>query len=449
MASHLVDSGIFKDLFGTAAMREIFSDASLIERWLAVEAALARAEAQVGLIPAVAAAEIGRKAKTACIDVERLKRDTELVGYPIVSIVRQLSEACDGGAGAYVHWGATTQDIMDTAVVLQIRDALGMLENGIRDLRTVLADIAVRQRGTLMAGRTHGQQALPITFGFKVAVWLAEVHRHAQRLVDVRTRALVGQFGGAVGTLASLGEHGLAVQTALMEDLGLGQPTIAWHVSRDGFAEVTALLAMITATLGRIATEVSLLMKTETAEVSEPFVPGRGSSSTMPQKRNPISCEVIVAIARIVRQHVPLALDAMVQDHERGTGPWQVEWEYLPEAFILTAGALHQCHAMLSGLEVHQDRMRQNLDQTAGLISAEAVMMALARSIGRQPAHEVVSTACLRAVETGLPLVEILRELPEVYHHLSETEIRELLDPARYLGTAEAFIDRVIAEVPS
>ena len=447
MTSHLIDSDIFKDLFGTAAMREIFSDASLIERWLIVEAALARAEAKTGLIPAAAAEEISRQATVASIDIERLKSDTELVGYPIVSIVRQLSAACTNEAGAYVHWGATTQDIMDTAVVLQIRDALIVLERGIRALRDTLVGLAVRHRGTLMAGRTHGQQALPITFGFKAAVWLAEVHRHIQRLEEIRTRALVGQLGGAVGTLASLGELGLEVQSAFMAELGLGQPAIAWHVSRDVFAEITAFLGMISATLGKIGTEIALLMKTETAEVSEPFVEGRGSSSTMPQKRNPISCEVIVAVAKIVRQHVPLALDAMVQDHERSTGPWQVEWEFLPEAFILTDGALQQCCTMLAGLEVHPDRMRQNLDQTDGLISAEAVMMALARSTGRQQAHEVVYRACRRATMTGSPLVTVMQDMPEITQHVRATEIQDLLDPARYLGSARAFVDRVVAQV--
>lgn len=444
MAAHLIDSRIFHTIFGTDRMRAIFSDETTVQRWLDVEAALARVQARLGLIPESAAAEITRRATCSSIDLDDLRRETERVGYPILPLVQQLARACEGDAGQYVHWGATTQDVMDTAVVLQIRDAIAAIEDDLDSLQHVLVDLAQRYRTVPMAGRTHGQQALPITFGYKMAIWLAEVHRHVARLREMRGRVLVGQFGGAAGTLASLGDRGLAVQAALMEELGLGQPIVTWHVARDGFAEITALLGLLTATLGKVANEIALLMTTEVAEVSEPFVDGRGSSSTMPQKRNPISCEVVIAIAKIVRQHVPLALDAMGQEHERGTGPWQVEWEFLPECFVLTSAALQQTSQILAGLQVDTARMRENLELTRGLIVSEAVMMRLAPHLGRQRAHDLVYRACLQAASGRTTLLDVLRTIHEIHAYISDEELQRLLDPTRYTGLAERFVDRVV-----
>jgi 3-carboxy-cis,cis-muconate cycloisomerase len=319
-------------------MRAIFCDDAVIARYVEVEVALARAEASVGVIPKDAAETIARKARAEAIDLAKLKAETDLVGYPIVGVVHQLAALC-GEAGRYLHWGATTQDIMDTATVLQIRDALALIDADLDAIAAALAGLARKHRGTVMAGRTHLQHALPVTFGYKAAVWLGAVERHRQRLQQLRPRVLVGQFAGAAGTLASLGDKGRAVHDALMAELRLGRLSTPWHVSRDSMAEAVALLGLLTATLAKIATDVMLLMQTEVGEAFEPFVAGRGSSSTMPQKRNPISCELIVAAAKIVRQHVGLMLDAVVADHERATGPWHVEWAALPEAFIATRGS--------------------------------------------------------------------------------------------------------------
>jgi 3-carboxy-cis,cis-muconate cycloisomerase len=296
-----------------------------------------------------------------------------------------------------------------------------------------------------MAGRTHLQQALPVTFGYKVAVWLSMFDRHAERLQQLRPRVLVGEFGGAAGTLASLGDRGLEVQRALMEELDLGVPVATWHVARDGLAETVNFLGLLTGSLAKVAYDVMLMAATELAEVYEPFVQGRGASSTMPQKRNPISSELICAAAKAVRQQAGLMLDAMVQDFERATGPWHAEWIALPEGFILTAGALHQAKFMLDGLTVDDDRMRANLSMSNGLIVAEAVMMGLAPFIGRQDAHDVVYAACRIVNQQGGTLASVLSSMPEVTSRLDQALIEQLTNPTNYLGMAPQMVDRVLA----
>jgi 3-carboxy-cis,cis-muconate cycloisomerase len=444
VATTVLDSTLFRDAFGTPRMRAIFEDRALVARYVAVEVALARAQAKCGVIPTDAAREIAARADADALDFDLLRRETENVGYPILPLVQQLAKMC-GEAGRYVHWGATTQDIMDTAVVLQVRDALRLIGEDLDALRGILAGLAAKHRDTPMAGRTHLQQALPVTFGYKAAVWLAMFDRHAERLAQLEPRVLVGQFAGAAGTLASLGDRGLEVQAALMAELGLGVPAATWHVARDGLAEAVGFLGLLTGSLGKVAYDVMLMASTEVAEVYEPFVKGRGASSTMPQKRNPISSELILAAAKAVRQHVGLMLDAMIQDFERATGPWHAEWIALPESFVLTAGALHQAKFMLGGLIVDERRMRANLDLTAGLIVAEAVMMGLAPHLGRNEAHDVVYAACRIVNERGGRLADVLAGMPEVAGRLDRAAIDRLTDPANYLGLAPQMVDRVLA----
>lgn len=443
-SSTVLDSILFRDAFGTPAMREVFSDRRLIARYIEVEVALARAEARCGVIPSEAAEIIARESQLDRIDFDHMRHETDIVGYPILPLVHQLVEMC-GEAGRYVHWGATTQDIMDTANVLQVRDALDIVEADIRALRGILADLAKKHRDTPMAGRTHLQQALPVTFGYKVAIWLAMFDRHQQRLEQLRERVLCVEFAGAAGTLASLGDKGLEVQKALAEELGLAVPTTTWHVARDGFAEAVNLLSLVTGSLGKIALDIMIMASTEFAEVYEPFVKGRGASSTMPQKRNPISSELMLAAAKGVRQHAGLMVDAMIQDFERATGPWHAEWIAIPESFILTAGALHQAKFALGGLIVDTDQMRRNLGITRGLIVAEAVMMGLAPAIGRQQAHDVVYDACRTVNEKGGTLAEALATLPAVTEHFDRAAIDRLTDPANYLGLSPQMVDRALA----
>jgi len=443
-ATTVIDSALFRDAFGTPRMREVFSDSALVGRYIEVEVALARAEARCGVIPAEAAEQIAARSDLDALDFELLRQETDNVGYPILPLVHQLVKQC-GEAGRYVHWGATTQDIMDTADVLQVRAGLDAIEEDIAALRHILADLAKKHRDTPLAGRTHLQQALPVTFGYKAAIWLAMFDRHAERLQQLKPRVLVGEFAGAAGTLASLGDKGLEVQKAFCEELGLGVPVSTWHVARDGFAEVVNLLGLVTGSLGKIALDVMIMASTEFAEVYEPFVTGRGASSTMPQKRNPISSELMLAASKGVRQHAGLMLDAMIHDFERATGPWHAEWMAIPESFVLTAGALHQAKFALGGLIVDEARMRENLAISKGLIVAEAVMMGLAPHTGRQEAHDIVYAACREVNEGGGTLAEALARHPEVTRHLDRAAIERLSDPANYLGSAPQMVDRVLA----
>jgi 3-carboxy-cis,cis-muconate cycloisomerase len=445
MTATALDSTIFRDIFTTEEMRRVFSDEARTGYYLKVEAALARTQARLGIIPEKAAREIEGQCRIENIDLPRLKIQTERIGYPVLGVVQQIVELCADGLGEWCHWGATTQDITDTAAILQIRAALELVERDIEAIAGALADLSRRYRDTPMAGRSNLQQAVPLTFGFKTAALLAAMQRHRERLAQMRPRVLVGEFGGAVGTLASLGAHGLKVQTALMDELGLGQPEIAWYTVRDRIGEVACFLGLVTGTLGKISMDVKLLMQTEVAEVYEPFHEARGSSSTMPQKRNPISCLYIHSTVALVRQHVAALLEAAVADHERSTGPWEIEWISLPEIFLLTSGALAQTSLLVSGLEVDADRMRANLDLTRGMIVSEAVMMGLGPHLGRQRAHDLVYDICRKVAATGEPLVDLLAQNAEISSHLTRAELDKMCNPQSYLGLAGEMVDRVLA----
>lgn len=447
MGSTVIDSAVLRGLFVTEAMRRVFSDESRIQRYLEVEAALARAEARAGIIPQDAAAEICRHATVKEIDLERVRARTELAGSPIIPVVEQLVERCANGMGQYCHWGATTQDITDTAAVLQIRDALALVDDDLGALCSDFGALALRFRDTPMAARSKLQHAVPITFGFKAAQVLAALERDRARLAQLRPRVLTGQLGGAAGTLASLGADGLRVQALVMEELGLGQPEIAWHTHRDRFAETGCWLAMVTATLAKFATDIKLMMQTEVGEAFEPFESGRGSSSTMPHKRNPVSCNYVIACAAGVRRCAGALLEAMVADHERSSGPWETEWIAIPEMFLLASGALAHARTVASGLELDTARMRANLGLTDGLIASEAVMMGLAPYLGRERAHDLVYAICREAVLHKRPLADLLSENDEVSRHLDRASIERLADPANYLGLAREMVDRVLEQM--
>jgi 3-carboxy-cis,cis-muconate cycloisomerase len=445
MPSSLIDSAVFCDIFSTEAMRRVFSDENRVQKYLDFEAALARAQGRLGVIPKEAAEEIVRHCNADEIDFDKLKTQTERIGYPVLPVVQQLVALCRDGLGEWCHWGATTQDITDSATVMQIREALVLVEADLEGIADALAALARKYRDTPMAGRSNLQQAVPITFGYKMATVLAAFERHKQRLRELRARVLVGEFGGAAGTLSSLGDRGLEVQAELMKELKLGQPAIAWHTVRDTIAEVGCFLGLVTGTCGKIAFDIKLLMQTEVEEVYEPFHEGRGSSSTMPQKRNPISAVYITALTSVVRQQSAALLDAMVEDHERATGPWEIEWITLPEIFCYAAGALAQTLFVLTGLQVDEKKMRSNLDLTKGLIVSEAVMMGLGPYLGRQYAHDLVYDICRKVVATGRPLVDLLAENAEIKKHLDRPALERLCDPANYLGEAGAMVDRVLA----
>ena len=445
MPSTILDSAVFRDIFTTPAMRQVWSDENRVQKYLDFEKALAVAQARLKIIPQDACDEIVKHCDVKLIDMAKLKETTERIGYPVLPVVQQLVKLCKDNLGEWSHWGATTQDITDTAAVMQIRESLDIVGKEIDAICDALAGLAKKYRDTPMAGRSNLQQAVPITFGYKVATLLAAFERHKQRLAELKSRVLVGEFGGAAGTLSSLGKDGLKVQAELMKELKLGQPAISWHTVRDCIAEVGCFLGLVTGSCGKIAFDVKLLMQTEVEEVYEPFHQGRGSSSTMPQKRNPISSVYITAQTAMVKQLVAALLEAMIEDHERATGPWEIEWIALPEIFMLSAGALAQTRFLVEGLQVNEKKMRENLDITNGLIMSEAVMMGLGDKMGRNYAHDVVYDICREVVKTGRPLIDLLEENVEIRKYADRKKLEALVDPANYLGVAGEMVDRVLA----
>ncbi|KEA62154.1 3-carboxy-cis,cis-muconate cycloisomerase [Marinobacterium lacunae] len=444
MTASILDSRIFTPLFHSDTMREEFNDHARVRAYIEVEAALARAQARVGMIPTEAAQRINNAASEIQIDMERLAHDTGTVGYPILGLVRQLAKAAGKDSGGYVHWGATTQDIMDTGTVLQVRAGLDLIERDLQRVACALETLAKTHRNTVMAGRTHMQHALPVTFGYKAAVWLDSVHRAQERLQELRPRVLVAQLGGAAGTLASMGEGAEKVTELLAEELGLRSPLIPWHATRDALAEAGCALALMTGSLAKIAFDVMIMSMTELGELAEPFVKDRGASSTMPQKRNPISCEVIRGCHKAVSESAHMLLGAQEADLERATGPWHTEWIALPQCFVLSHCAISQAIFLLEGLAVYPERMRDNLNLTRGLIVAESAMMALAPYLGRQVAHDVVYEACREAEHSKLTLSDVLAEDGRVTAHLSREQITQVLSPENYLGLSTFYVDQVL-----
>ena len=433
---------LFGPLFGTPEMEAATSDVAWLQRLLDVEAAIARAEAAVGLIPAEAAAAIAAACEAGRFDVGRLGREAVPAGGPVIPLVRALTAAVPAEAARYVHWGATTQDVLDSAMMLVARDGLDLVAADLDRVSDACAGLAGRHRRTVMAGRTLLQQALPITFGLKAAGWLVAALDARRRLVEVRERRLAVQFGGAAGTLAALGTRGLDVAAALSAELGLAEPVLPWHTARGRVVELAMVLGLASGAVRKIALDVTLLSQTEVGEVAEPSDPGRGGSSAMPQKRNPVGAITVEACARGVDGQVAVLLAAMGQAHERSAGAWQSEWPALSEALRLTAGAVARTAEVLEGLEVDEGRMRRNAGLGGGVLLSEGVMMALAERVGRPRAQELVRAAAL----SGRPFREALLADPAIAAHLGPAEVDATLDPERYLGSADALVGRALAE---
>jgi 3-carboxy-cis,cis-muconate cycloisomerase len=438
MASTAIESLLYSGTFADDRMRQIFSDEAYVEHMLQVEAALAWAEARLGLIPREAAEEISRQARMEHFSLQRLREGIDATAHPIVPLVRALADRCKGDAGRHVHWGTTTQDIIDSANGLRLREAFAFVTGHLAEILTTLAHLAEAEADTMMAGRTHGQHALPVTFGYKVAVWAWEIRRHLERWEQAKPRVLVGNITGAVGTFAGFGGLGAEVQRLTLERIGLGAPEICWHTARDRPAEVAALLTLTAGTLEKIAGEVYRLQSTEYGEVEEPFFEGKVGSSTMPHKRNPSLCEAAMASCRGVRAEASIVFEAMAQEHERHSALWKSEWVALPNAFILLAGALEKSCRILGGLRVNRQQMRENLDRSRGAVMSEAVMLALGRSVGRERAHDIVYEAAMKAFEERRHLRACLEERADVTAHLSAKDLDQLFDYQRYTGAAPA-----------
>jgi 3-carboxy-cis,cis-muconate cycloisomerase len=435
-------------LFRWEVLEEVLSDRARLQGMLDFEAALARAEARTGVIPASAAPAIAGKCQAERFDLAVLARAGARSGnlaIPLVDQLRAQVAADDAEAARFVHWGATSQDAIDTGCVLQLRQALERIEPELATLADALARLARDHRATPAVARTWMQHALPTTFGLKAAGWLAAVDRDRARMAALRRLCLVLQFGGAVGTLAALGSKGLDVAEALGEDLGLAVPEVSWHTHRDRLAEVATAAGICTGTLGKIARDLALSAQTELSEVSEAAAEGRGGSSTLPHKRNPVACATILAAATRMPGLVSSMLSAMPQEEERGLGGWQAEWETLPEILGVFGGALHRLSEAVGGLVVDTARMRANLEATRGLIFAEAVQMELGRAIGLARAHQLVAEACGRAQSEGRHLREVLEADPGLTGHLGREQLERLFDPLRYLGAADRLIDRALA----
>lgn len=447
MPSSIIDSDYYGDMFGTDEMRSIFSDQVRLQKWLQTEVALAKAQSEHNIIPKKAALKIADAASLSNIDVKEMKEEFDKVGFPILPFVHQLTKACDSDTARWVHYGATTQDILDTGTVLQMKEAFPIIENDLEVIIKALVNVSKKHRDTVMAGRTFQQQAAPITLGYKTAIWLDELLRHKERLEQLKPRLLVGQCSGAVGTFATLGDKGMDVQESMMNELGLHIPDITWHVARDRWGELLSWFSLVAATLGKIANEIAILMRTEIAELSEPYEDGRGASSTLPQKRNPIECEPIIAIAHKIRELTNSQHTAMIQEHERGVGQMHLEWMVIPDAFVLISGSLFHAKNILSGLYVDKEQMRKNLEMGGGLLMSEAVMMGLAPKIGKKKAHDLVYEIAGNAYEKSITLKEALNQDEKVGSLLTSSEIDDLLDPINYTGVASKMIDMVLAKV--
>ena len=440
---------LFDAYFTARDMREVFCDQGRVQAMLDFEAALARAEARVGLIPASAVAPIQAACSAGLYDFAALGEAIATAGNSAIPLVKALGKqiaAQNAEAERYVHLGATSQDVMDSGLVLQLRRALELIENDLAQLGQILATQAERYVATPLAGRTWLQHATPVTLGMKIAGWLGAVTRSRQRLAELKPRLLVLQFGGASGTLAALGEQAMPIAQALAEELQLTLPEQPWHTQRDRVVEFGAVLGLIAGSLGKLGRDVSLLMQTEAAEVFEPSAPGKGGSSTMPHKRNPVGAAVLIGAATRVPGLLSTLFSAMPQEHERSLGLWHAEWETLPEICCLVSGSLQQALLIAQGLEVDAGRMAHNLDLTQGLVLAEAVSIVLAQRVGRDTAHHLLERCCKRAVAEQRHLRAVLGDEPQVTAELSAAELDHLLDPAHYLGQAKTWVERAVAE---
>ncbi|UVM00869.1 MULTISPECIES: 3-carboxy-cis,cis-muconate cycloisomerase [Pseudomonas] len=440
---------LFDAYFTAHDMREVFCDQGRVQAMLDFEAALARAEARVGLIPSSAVAPIAAACDAGLYDFAALGEAIATAGNSAIPLVKALGKqiaSSDAEAERYVHLGATSQDVMDSGLVLQLRQALALIEDQLAQLADSLAAQAQRFATTPLAGRTWLQHATPVTLGMKIAGWLGAVTRSRQRLQELKPRLLVLQFGGASGTLAALGAQALPIAEALAEELQLTLPEQPWHTQRDRIVEFGAVLGLIAGSLGKFGRDISLLMQTEAAEVFEPAAPGKGGSSTMPHKRNPVGAAVLIGAATRVPGLVSTLFSAMPQEHERSLGLWHAEWETLPEICCLVSGSLQQARLLADGLEVDAARMARNLELTQGLVLAEAVSIVLAQRVGRDTAHHLLEQCCKRAVAEQRHLRAVLADEPQVTAELSGAELDDLLNPAHYLGQAQVWVERAVAE---
>jgi len=445
-------SPLLAPMLSSAAMRAICDDIACLQNMLDFEAALARAEAAIGIIPNRVAGPIADACDVKAFDLAALAEAATKSGNLAIPLVKALTAAAakaDAEAARYVHWGATSQDVIDTASMLTLRAAIDALSADLDRAIAGFAKQARQHRHTAMVGRTWLQHALPMPFGLKLAEYAAALNRSRARLRRLRSETLALQFGGAAGTLAALGDQGWRVAEKLAAELDLPLPEAPWHTHRDRFAEAASVMAIIAGTCGKIARDVSLMMQTDVGEAFEPAGEGRGGSSTMPHKRNPVAAATALAAATMAPNLAATIFAAQVQDHERSAGPWHAEWPTLPSLLLVTSGGLAAIVDIAEGLEVDATRMRANLDTAHGLIMAESVTFALAEKIGKSDAHHLVEAASKQAVATKKNLRDVLAADPRVSAQLDAQKLADLFEPMAYQGVSQALIDRLLASLDS
>ncbi|EGJ4815371.1 adenylosuccinate lyase [Campylobacter lari] len=447
MGVSVFDMRLLQDSWSTPAMRAIFSEENRIQKWLDVEAALAKAQAKLGIIPNEAAIEIAKKAHYKFMDMDFIFAEFKKTKHPLVPTVRGLEKACENGLGEYVHFGVTTQDIIDTGIVLQFKEAMALIKQDLKDIAKNLAKIAKEHKNTAMMGRTLALQALPITFGHKVAIWLSELNRHYERIIELEKRLYVGLIVGAVGTKASLSDKANEVEKLTLESLGLEVPDISWQPARDRFIELGYVLGNINATFNKIAHQLLILTHNEIDEIAEPFGKGQVGSSTMPHKRNPAVSENAVTVSNALRANIAILSDIERHEHERDGQVWKMEWKLLPEAFLMLSVVLANMKFVFDDLEVKKDKMLKNLDTLNGFVLAERVMFALSDHYGKQHAHEIVYENAMRGIENHKTFKEVLLEDECVSKVLSEKDIDVLMDATTYVGYAPKLVDEFLEKI--
>lgn len=442
--SHMIDSLIFRDVYGTETMRDIFKDTTVMQNWLDIEVALAETQSELGIIPKEAAIEIRKKCKVELLDLDEIRINISKIGHSLVPTLRAVEAICENGYGEYIHLGVTTQDILDTGHMMSIKRAYDVIYQDLLDIEVILMNMIIDHRDTLMIGRTHGQHALPITFGFKVASWAGEVRRHIERMEEARERVLVGEICGAVGSMAGFNEHALEVSNKTIEKVGLNVPDIAWQSSRDRIVEITNILALACASFGKIANEIVNSQKTEMSELAEGFTKGQVGSSTMPHKRNPGLSEGIVTLSKVVKSSAYLTYESMYSEHERDGALWKIEWLSVGETMITAGGVIAKSKKLLENLVVFEDKMRSNVNMLKGLILSEPLMLALGEKLGKQTAHEIIYEISMETFEQDEEFAEMLLKNENVKNNFTRDEIKNILDPAGYLGQCGYFCDKVV-----
>lgn len=447
MGVSVFDMRLLQDSWSTPTMREIFSEENRIQKWLDVEAALAKAQAKLGIIPSEAAEEIAKKAHYKFMDMDFILAEFKKTKHPLVPTVRGLEKVCENGFGEYVHFGVTTQDVIDTGIVLQFKEAMNLIKQDLKNIAKNLASIAKEHKNTAMMGRTLALQALPITFGHKVAIWLSELNRHYGRINELEKRLYVGSIVGAVGTKASLSEKANEVEKLTLQILGLEVPDISWQPARDRFIELGYVLGNINATFNKIAHQLLILTHNEIDELAEPFGKGQVGSSTMPHKRNPAVSENAVTVSNALRANIAILSDIERHEHERDGQVWKMEWKLLPETFLMLSVVLANMKFVFDGLEIKKDKMLKNLDILDGFVLAERVMFALSNHYGKQHAHEIVYENAMIGIENHKTFKVALLEDERVSKVLSEKDIDALMDATTYVGYAPKLVDEFLEKI--